>query len=793
MHPLFLVPLLAAVAGDPAAAWPGFLGAGADPIAADSLPLSWSPTENVAWKAALPGHGQSSPVIDGDDVFVTAVEGPQKDTCHLICLSLADGREKWRRSIASTAPVKNSLYVSRAAPTPVVDADRVYAFFESGDLLAVGRDGREAWSRSLSRDYGAFDNEFGLAASPAQAADRLFLLVDHKGPSYVLAVSKADGRTLWKRDRTSRVSWSSPAVVTIDGVAQLVCSSAGSVDAYDLATGETLWSLGDLGGNTAATPVAFDGGRFLVGASPGQEGQHAATARRSNLAMTARRRGAAWEPEVLWRTDKALPSFGSPVVHGNVAYWVNRAGVVIGLDAATGTVHYEERAGESVWATPLGVGDRVYLFGKNGTTTVIAAGPAWKVLATNRLWDPDEVQVDPAAGAAEDTEEKRRGAAMFAGRVQYGVAAVSGSLLVRTGDVLYCVRSTAATAAADTATETSGGTKASDDEQAARDQDKQDKEAKQDDQKAAAEEAALTPTEKLPPLPVAASSLGVVESGGQIYVYGGHVAPVHTYSTTAVTGTFMRMPLANPAAWEPLPGGPALQGLNLAAHRGRIYRVGGMEPRNAPDTPSDNWSVASVACFDPATQAWTNLPPLPVPRSSHDVAVVGDTLYVVGGWNMLGAAGGEEWCDTMLALDLNAPDRGWKELPQPFMRRALISAVAGGRLHVIGGFTDSDEVSPKVDVFDPATGQWSAGPDLPDGEFNGFSAAACTVDGAIHVSVADGGIHRLSADGRAWEAVAKVKPRIVHRAVADGPGHIVLVGGARKSANLDLVERVPVR
>lgn len=766
MSQLFLVLLLAAVAGDVSAAWPGFLGAGADPIAADSLPLSWSPTENVAWKATLPGHGQSSPVIDGDDVFVTAVEGPLKDTYHLICLSLADGREKWRRSIASTAPVKNSLYVSRAAPTPVVDADRVYAFFESGDLVAVDRQGREAWSRSLSRDYGAFENEFGLAASPAQAEDRLLLLVDHQGPSYVLAVSKQDGRTLWKRGRTSRVSWSSPAVVTIDGVPQLVCSSAGSVDAYDLASGEPLWSLGDLGGNTAATPVPFDGGRFLVGASPGQEGQHAAGARRSNLAMTARRQGAAWEPEVLWRAEKAMPSFGSPIVHAGVAYWVNRAGVVTCLDAATGGVHYEERAAESVWATALGVGDRVYLFGKNGTTTVIAAGPAWKVLATNRLWDPADVQVDPAVGADEDTAEKRRGAAMFAGRVQYGVAAVSGSLLVRTGDVLYCVRSAPAELA---------------------------QEESPDDEKAADEEAALTPTEKLPALPVAASSLGVVESGGQIYVYGGHVAPVHTYSTTAVSGTFIRMPLANPTAWEPLPGGPALQGMNLAAHGGRIYRVGGMEPRNAPDTPTDNWSVAAAAVFDPATNAWSDLPPLPVPRSSHDVAVVGDTLYVVGGWNMLGAEGGEEWCDTMLALDLAAPDRGWKELPQPFMRRALITAVAGGRLFVLGGFTDSDEVSPRVDVFDPATGAWSTGPDLPGGEINGFSAAACTVDGAIHVSVADGGVHRLSADGRAWEAVAKVQPRIVHRAVADGPGHIVLVGGARKAANLDLVERVPVR
>ena len=437
---LFLAILLAAAVGKAAPVWPGFLGAGASPPAADSLPLTWSPTENIAWKAALPGHGQSSPVIHGDRVFVTAVEGPMKDTYHVLCLSLADGTERWRYSLPSTAPTKNSLYVSRAAPTPAVDADRVYAFFESGDLVAVNRDGSVAWSRSLSQDYGPFKNEFGLAASVAQTTDRVFLLIDHEGPSYVVAIAKVDGRTLWKQDRTSRVSWSSPAIVTIDGVEQLVCSSAGSVDGYDTATGDRLWSLGDLGGNTAATPIPFAGGRFLVGASPGREGQNALGARQSNLAMTAKRVAGRWEPDVLWRADKAMPSFGSPMVYGAEAYWVNRAGAVTCLDAVTGKVHYEQRSPESVWATPLGAGNRVYLFGKNGTTTVIASGPEWRVLATNRLWDPDEVQIDQDIGANEDTEEKRRGAAMFAGRVQYGVAAAAGSLLVRTGDVLYCVR-----------------------------------------------------------------------------------------------------------------------------------------------------------------------------------------------------------------------------------------------------------------------------------------------------------------------------------------------------------------
>jgi N-acetylneuraminic acid mutarotase len=306
--------------------------------------------------------------------------------------------------------------------------------------------------------------------------------------------------------------------------------------------------------------------------------------------------------------------------------------------------------------------------------------------------------------------------------------------------------------------------------------------------------ATFTKTEKLPALPVAASSLGAVACGGHVYVYGGHVAPVHTYSTEAVTGRFFRRPLSgnDAPAWDELAGGPPLQGMNLAAHGGRIYRIGGMDPRNEPGNPAENFSVASAACYDPATNAWADLPPIPEPRSSHDVAVVGDTLYVVGGWTMLGHDG-EEWCDTMLALDLANPSAGWKTLPQPFVRRALSAAVDEGKLYVIGGFTEEEEASRQVDIFDPATGTWAQGPELPGEALNGFAPAACMVGGIVHVSVADGSVHRLSQAGCRWEPVASVVPRIVHRAVSDGDGHLVLVGGAANAENLDLVERVPVR
>jgi hypothetical protein len=308
---------------------------------------------------------------------------------------------------------------------------------------------------------------------------------------------------------------------------------------------------------------------------------------------------------------------------------------------------------------------------------------------------------------------------------------------------------------------------------------------------AKATHAVLTKTEKLTPLPVPVSSLGAVACDGQIYVYGGHIAPVHTYSTEAVTGRFFRRPIAGDVQWEELPSGPGLQGMNLAAHGGKIYRVGGMDPRNKPDDPAENFSVATVSCFDPSTKSWKDLPALPEPRSSHDVAVIGDTLYVVGGWNMLGHDG-EEWCDDILTLDLANPSAGWKSMPQPFTRRALIAAVADGKLFVIGGFTDEEDVSLDVDIFDPSAGVWAKGPALPGDGMNGFAPAACTINGRVHVSVADGSVHRLSADGTAWEPVASVVPRIVHRAIPDGTSHMILVGGAANAANLDLVERVPV-
>ena len=167
------------------------------------------------------------------------------------------------RSFPHRKKRSSNYFQSRATPTPVVDADRVYAFFETGDLVALTHSGQMAWSRSLTKEYGAFETRIGLAASPVQIGGTVVLLIDHEGPSYLLAVDKATGKTQWKTARDSRNSYASPAVMPIGTSDQIVCSSQGSVDGYDPITGKLLWSFDDVGGNNVATPFQVSAGPVL--------------------------------------------------------------------------------------------------------------------------------------------------------------------------------------------------------------------------------------------------------------------------------------------------------------------------------------------------------------------------------------------------------------------------------------------------------------------------------------------------------------------------------------------------
>jgi hypothetical protein len=281
----------------------------------------------------------------------------------------------------------------------------------------------------------------------------------------------------------------------------------------------------------------------------------------------------------------------------------------------------------------------------------------------------------------------------------------------------------------------------------------------------------------LPPLTQATSSLGAVELDGYLYIYGGHAGKTHKYNTDTVLGTFQRLKLNGGKEWEQLPGGPKVQGMNLATHGGKIYRIGGLQPRNGPDEPADNVSITDCSCFDPKTNKWLPIPSLPAGRSSHDLVVAGDKLIVVGGWESKGKGNMPFWHETSLMLDLKDKDAKWESIPQPFKRRALTAASSGSKVYAICGMDENGALINQVDVYDLVSKKWSIGPALP-GDKTGFSPAANIIQNKVIISTSEGLVFRLNESANGWEKVGTSNTkRIVHRLVPFG-NNALLVGGA---------------
>lgn len=299
-------------------------------------------------------------------------------------------------------------------------------------------------------------------------------------------------------------------------------------------------------------------------------------------------------------------------------------------------------------------------------------------------------------------------------------------------------------------------------------------------------------------IPMMVTSFGGATLDGALYIYGGHTGSAHSYSLREQGDVLLRLTLDGKGEWESLAKGPPLQGLALVAHGGKLYRLGGFTAKNAEGENHDLWSQDSVAAFDPQTGTWTDLPPLPEPRSSFDAAVLGDAIYVIGGWQLRGEQE-SIWHPTAWKLDLSRQDREWTALPSPpFQRRALAVAAHDGKIYVVGGMQPEGGPTRRVDVFDPQTGVWTQGPDIiGDKGLAGFGAAAFACDGVLYVSTSEAKLQRLSADGKSWE-IARDLPtgRFFHRLLPAGAGRIVIVGGANmgsgKFETVELVSLPPV-
>ena len=303
---------------------------------------------------------------------------------------------------------------------------------------------------------------------------------------------------------------------------------------------------------------------------------------------------------------------------------------------------------------------------------------------------------------------------------------------------------------------------------------------------------------ELPPLPQPATSFGAAIADGWLYVYGGNTGKAHEFNRDSVKGDFCRLKVPGGTSWEKLPGGLALLSSSLVAHGGKIIRIGGMNPRNPKGEKNDLHSTDEVMCFDPATGKWSPLPSLPEPRSSHDAVVVGDMLHVGGGWRLSGDDGegggsSSKWHNTLLTLDLRAPELGWQTAAQPFERRAIAAVAEAGRIWFLGGMDSKDEPSRAVDWFEPATGKWGKGPELPDGSMAGFGIAGCAAGGRVFASPLSGKISALSEDGGRWEEAGELgKARFFHRLLPLADGRLVAVGGSSRKGQIPELEIVTV-
>jgi len=381
--------------------WPGLRGYGDSLARSQHLPLSWSDQE-LAWSATLSGYGQSAPVIHAGRAFVTSVSGPQQDLLIVAAYDLATGRPIWLREFPSSRQIPSGEMFARAASTPFADDSGVYAFFGSGDLIKLDADGNSIWTRALTEEYGPFQGNHGVGSSPVCDETSLYLLADHEGPSYLLAIDKQNGMNRWRVERQSGMSYTTPLLTHLAGKACLVISSSGTATTCDRADGSTLWQVDGLVKNSIPSPARY-GDLIILGSS--EKGECVAI---NGVAGENAPVGIVWKSQV-------SSSFGSPLVYQDGVYFVNKSGIVSCVDPKVGSVRWQQRVGDACWATPIGAAGRLYFFCTNGETWVLDAlvgGP--RVLAVNKLTLKNKV---------------------------YGVAAARDGFLIRTGTRLIKVGS----------------------------------------------------------------------------------------------------------------------------------------------------------------------------------------------------------------------------------------------------------------------------------------------------------------------------------------------------------------
>ena len=408
--------------------WRGPLQTGVAPEA--NPPATWSETNNLKWKVKIPGSSYATPVIWENRVFIqTAIPTGKKVEAKpaeageqppppradaggessrkgpdgpggrkgrggfgggakptevyqfvVLCLDRQTGKVLWQQIAREEVPHEGYRQGegSFASTSGLTDGKRLYAYFGSRGIHCYDLDGKPVWSQDLGKMRMA--NGFGEGSSPAIYQDTLILNRDNEDNSFIIALDKNTGKTLWKKPREERTSWSTPLIIERDGKAQAVVTATGKIRSYDVASGDVLWECGGLTRNVIPCPVADAG---MVYCMSGFQGNACLAIR---LGRTGDLTGG---DAIAWTHNKSTPYVPSPLLYnGKLYFFANNNGVLTCLDTKSGAAVFDAQKLEDlagVYASPLGAGGRVYLAGRNGVTVVLKQSDKLEVLASNRL------------------------------------------------------------------------------------------------------------------------------------------------------------------------------------------------------------------------------------------------------------------------------------------------------------------------------------------------------------------------------------------------------------------------
>lgn len=404
--------------------WPSFRGANAAGISAEPLPTEWNgeTDQNILWRTAIPGLGHSGSVLWGDHLYVTTAVAEAEGTelkvglygdiasaddngtqsWRLYCLDKNTGEVLWHRVAYEGVPkTKRHTKSSHANPTPAADGERVLAFFGSEGLYAYSHDGKLLWSKDLGLLRSSFfmlpAAEWGFASSPLLHDGKVIIQADVIGKSFLVVLDAADGREIWRTDRTEFPTWSTPTIYRgADGREQIVVNGFKHMGGYDLATGEPIWHLTGGGDIPVPTPVVHGDLVYLTNAHGARSPVYAinASTAKGDISLEG---DATSNGQIAWSVPRGGSYMQTPLVYDGEIYVCQDSGILMVFDAVEGTERYKERlaVGKGFTASAIAGGGHVYFTSEEGVTHVIKAGATFEKVAENPLGEI--VMATPAA------------------------------------------------------------------------------------------------------------------------------------------------------------------------------------------------------------------------------------------------------------------------------------------------------------------------------------------------------------------------------------------------------------